>query len=71
MGYRNKTIGATKEGLACAACNAAAEKSLLTCPKMAQNAKKTREKRSRNARETLEVSTSAPSQYIQPTLMVV
>jgi hypothetical protein len=47
MGYRNKAIRATKGGLRCAECSAAAEKSVLTCPKMAKNAR-------RNARETLE-----------------
>jgi hypothetical protein len=47
MGYRNKAIGATKGGLRCAECSAAAEKLLLTCPKTAKNAR-------RNARETLE-----------------
>jgi hypothetical protein len=47
MGYRNKAIGATKGGLTCAECSAAAEKSLLTGPKMAKNAQS-------NARETLE-----------------
>jgi hypothetical protein len=47
MGYRNKTIGATKGGLRCAECSASAEKSLLTDPKTAKNAR-------RNARETLE-----------------
>ena len=47
MGYRTKTNGATKGGLGSAECSAAAEKSLLTGPKMAKNAR-------RNARETLE-----------------
>ena len=54
MGYRKKAIGAAKGGLRCAECSAAAEKSLLTCPKNDQkNARrtleKTLEKRSRNA----------------------
>ena len=47
MGYRNKTIGAAQGVLGCAECSAAAEKSLLTYPKTAKNAR-------RNARETLE-----------------
>ena len=50
MGYRTKTIWTTKGGLGSAECSAAAEKSLLTGPKTAKNARK----RSRNARETLE-----------------
>ena len=54
MGYRTKTIGTTKGGLGSAECSAAAEKSLLTCPKMAKMLEETLEKRSRNARETLE-----------------
>jgi hypothetical protein len=47
MGYRNKAIGATKGGLRCAECSASAEKSLLTGPKTAKNAR-------RNARATLQ-----------------
>ena len=52
MGYRTKTIGTTKGGLGSAECSAAAEKSLLTCPKMAKNAR-------RNARETLGTTKTA------------
>jgi glutamate dehydrogenase/leucine dehydrogenase len=47
MGYHNKAIGAAKGGLRCAECSASAEKSLLTDPKTAKNAR-------RNAREPLE-----------------
>ena len=52
MGYRTKTNGATKGGLGGAECSAAAEKSLLTDPKTAKNAR-------RNARETLEKRSSS------------
>ena len=54
MGYRNKAIGATKGGLRCAECSAAAEKSLLTGPKTAKMLEETLAKRSSNARATLE-----------------
>jgi hypothetical protein len=54
MGYRTKTIGATKGGLGSAECSAEAEKSLLTGPKTAKMLEETLEKRSINARETLE-----------------
>ena len=47
MGYHNNAIGAAKGGLRCAECSASVEKSLLTDPKTAKNAR-------RNARETLE-----------------
>ena len=70
MGYRTKTNGATKGGLGSAECSAAAEKSLLTDPKTAKNAR-------RNARETLEGGAMAssyarltPMQVLGPTLMV-
>jgi hypothetical protein len=54
MGFRNEAIRATKGGLRCAECSAAAEKSLLTCPKMAKKTleetlEKRSKKRSRNA----------------------
>jgi hypothetical protein len=45
MGFRNDDIGATKGGLGCAECSVAAEKLLLTCPKMAKTLEETLEKR--------------------------